>query len=544
MNDLLFVFFTILIVTVLIYVLYNMMASSEREPNKNAELQITSQGILEQITILKKQKKYNLVESLAEKYLAQKPSDDSVRSLLAKSLFEAKKVHAAIEQTKIVVKHQPLNYGMRIFLANCYLHVDKSTQAIEILQKVLEDDPANTIAMRDLAKAYLDTNQKQSSIKIYKQLEEFVENNQEKSKTKTTIAEIYVSLKDFNPAIKEYKEVLGIYPEDINSKKRLIELYKLTSNYDALIDLGNELLQSADSANALWTMTMIMDAYKEKRDYEKAMEFANLIKMHPLADEIVAKENIAKILFEEGNVSNSITLLKSLLEKDPNNVGINKYLAKAYEENKNFDLATGIYKKVLDIVPAKEIHNIQFELSNIYSNWAMYLFEQKNNDECFKHFIIALKYDSNNPDIYYRLGLVNQLIKNYNEAIVQYKKAIELDGANPQYYYAVAECYEEIDSIYDQKKALIECLKYSRTNSKIYYKLGIIYNIQNDTNNAISHMQQSVDLDNDFIDAKYRLALMLEHVGRLEEATDLYEQILLVEPDNEEVAINLKMLKS
>lgn len=544
-NDLFFVSFTIFTIIGLIYLLYKIMLSSEKNnDNKGPELQITSQGILDQLIILRKQKKYNIVESLAGKYLAQKPGDDSVRTILAKSLYDAGKTHAAIDQTKIILRRQPKNVNMQIFIANCYKDIDKPIQAIDVLENVIERDPSNAVAIKELAQVYLNTHQKKSAIKMFKKLEDFLESNNEKVKNKVIIADIYIDFNDYSSAIKEYKDILEIYPDEINGKKKLVELYKLNENYIPLLDLANEILETSEGTNALWAMKRLMETYKVMRNYEKAMELATLIKEHPMSNEIEASENIAKILFEAGNIHNCITLLNSLIVKDPSNIKLKKYLANAYEASKDFEMAVNVYKKIIDIIPAKDIEQSHFELSNLYSNWAMYLFEQNNTDECFKHFIVALKYYASNPDIYYKLGLVNQLIKNFNEAIIQYKKAIELDNDNPQYYYAIAECYEEIDSIYEEKKALIECLKYNQNNAKIYFKLGTIYNLQNDTNSAIFHMKKAIELDDNFIDAKYKLALILEHIGNIEEAVALYEQILLLNPSHEEVANNLKMLKS
>lgn len=543
MNDSIFIFVIVFITAGLIYFLYRIMLGAEKD-DKN-DLQITHAELMEQLNILLKQKKYNIVESLAKKYLEKKASDDGVRTVLTKAYHESKKIYEAIDHAKIIIKHQPDNFTMRIFLANCYLEVEKPMQSISIFQEILEEDPDNFIAIKELAKVYYDTNQKKSSIKMYTRLEEFLDSNQEKVRNKLKIAEIHIEFFDFDLAIKEYEQILEIYPEDISVKKRLIELYKKVSDYESLIELANEVLETSNNEeNSLWIMKMLMDTYRIMQNYEKALEYANLIKDHSLSNPIQSGENIAKILFEEGRLNECIELLKSLITEDPNNTGLKKELAKAYEKNQNFELAVNVYKKILDEANAEEIDKIHFEISNIYSNWAMYSFSQNENEDCFKHFSTALQYHAQNPDIYYQLGNVNQLIKNFNEAISQYKKAIELNPQNPDYYYATAECYEEIDCIYDQKKALAESLKHNPDNAKANYKLGIIYNLQNDNNSAITYLQKAIKLDENFVDAKRKLALIFEHMGDKDGAITLYEDILSIEPENEEILNNLKMINA
>lgn len=544
MNDSIFIFLTIFITTGLIYLLYIIMLGSGKT-KEDEELQITSQELIEQLNILRKQKKYNIVENLAKKYLEKRVRDDRVRTVFAKVLHETNRIYEAIDQIKIVLKHQPNNYTMMIFLANCYIDVEKPMKAIGIFQEVLEKDPENAIAIKGLAEVYFKTNQKKSAIKMYQKLEKFLESNQEKAKNKLTIAKIHIDFAEYDLAIKEYEKILELYPDDINVKKALIELYNRNSDYEQLIDLALELYSKyAENDIGLWAMEALMETYKNINNYEKAMEYANLIKLHPLANNVQSDENIAMILLEEGNFQESIEILIALIEKDPNNILLKKELALAYEKNNDFNQATDIYKKILDEASVSDINQIHLELSNLYSNWAMYDFSLTNNEECFKHFTTAIKYFAQNPDIYYRLGQVNSLIKNFNEAISQYKKAIELNPQNSEYYYVISECYREIDSIYEQRKYLLESLKYNFENAQVHYNLSLIYDIQNDKANAIIHINKAIELNPNFIEAKHKLALMLEHAGDKEGAAKVYEEILALEPENEVAINNLKMLSA
>lgn len=543
MSDYIFIFLTIFITTGLIYILYIIMLGSGK--SKEEELQITSQELIEQLNILRKQKKYNIVENLAKKYLEKKPKDDEVRTILTKVFHDTNRIYEAIDHTKIILKHKPNNYNMMIFLANCYIDVEKPMKAINIFQEVLEKDPDNAVAIKELAEVYFDTNQKKSAIKMYQKLEKFLESNQEKAKNKLTIAKIHIEFAEYDLAIKEYEQILELYPDDINVKKALIELYNKNSNYETLINLALELYNKyADNDIGLWAMEALMETYKNIKNYEKAMEYANLIKLHPLANNVQSGEHVAMILLEEGKFEESIELLKTLINEDSNNVTLKKELALAYEKNKNFNHACDIYKKILDEASANDVNQIHFELSNLYSNWAMYDFSQENNEECFKHFTTAIKYFDQNPEVYYRLGKVNYLIKNFNEAMAQYKKAIELNPQNSEYYYAISECYKEIDSIYEQRKYLLESLKYNFENAQVHYNLSLIYDIQSDKLNAIMHINKALELNPNFIDAKHKLAILLEHADDKEGAAKIYEEILTIEPNNEIAINNLKMLKA
>ena len=196
---------------------------------------------------------------------------------------------------------------------------------------------------------------------MYEKLENFIESNQEKAKNKLIIAKIHLEFGEYDLAIQEYEQILGLYPDDINVKKALIELYKRVTNYDALIKLALELNNAfADNEIGLWALETLMDTYKTIKNYEKALEYANLIKIHPLSNNVQSGENIALILLDEGKTNESIELFKSLLIEDPNNILLKKELAAAYEKNKDFNQATDIYKKILEDHYSKPVSEMFF----------------------------------------------------------------------------------------------------------------------------------------------------------------------------------------
>lgn len=546
MNNLFFVSIPIIIVTGLIYFLYKFMLGLDKTKNDN-DLQITSEEILEQLKILYKEKNYNIVVSLAKKYLEKKPNNVEIRTILTKALHHCKKTLEAIDQAQQIVRKHPQNTSMKIFLGNCYMELGRNSEAISTFEDILKSDAENVIAIKELAQIYFKTNQKKSSIKMYKKLEEYIYSNQEKCRIKTLLAQMYIEFEEYELAINEYNEILEIYPVNIETKKSLIELFKKTTNYTRLIEIATEIMEThSNDENDLWAIRTLSEAYLKMKDYEKALEYANLIKEHPLADKVLATENIAKILRENGQIDESIEVLASLIAErsNLNTIMLKKSLAQSYEAKQAFDAATNVYKEILDEAGAEDIKQIHFEMSNIYADWAMHLFNTDDTANCFKKFTIAIQYDSTNPKVYYNIGQVNQAIKNFNEAISQYKKAIELDNENPIYYMSTAECYEELNNVYEERKALAECAKYDKNNARVFYKLALLYEKQNDYINALLSIQKALEIDENFLDAKYKLALIYEHQGKKDEAIELYEDILKWDPEYGDAAINLKMLKT
>jgi tetratricopeptide (TPR) repeat protein len=538
------IFFSIFITTAMIYFLYKFLLGIS-DGQQDDDLQITERDLLEQLNILFREKKYYIIENLAGKYLERKFANDEVRIILARAFFESGKYYNAIEQARVILRHKPDDFEVKNFIVNCYLKVSKYLDAIIILKEVVDSDPSNVVAIKELANLYCETNQKISALKMYKKLETLILSNQEKVKIKTIIANLHIEFREFDAAIKVYQEILDLHPDDLSIKKNLCALYKLNLDFERQVETANEIYEVHRSEeDDIWALNFLVDTYYDNGNYDEALEYARLLETMPLADILEVKEKISKILIKIDKIDDSIELLKQLIEENPDNIDLKKLLASAYYEENNFEMAIGIYKKILDQADFKVASQINSKISELYSDWAIFLFNNDENEECFKKFNSALEYDSENSDIYYRLGQINMLIKNYNEAISQIKMSIDLNSENSNYYYALAECYEAIDNQYEQKNNLLKAVKYNteENNSQIYYKLALIFDSQNDTNNALNYLHKAIDINPKFVDAKYKLALILEYNGDKEGAIALYNEILSLDPGYTNAQDNLKML--
>lgn len=543
MNDSIVIFLTITLTTAIAYSIYKFMLGVEDHVSEK-DLQITSEDIVAQLTILLKQKKYKIVENLAKSYLKSKKNNFEVRRILAKNYLEMGSFEEALEEGKKLVKMNPKDTDIKIFLANCYKKLKEPQDAIKTYLEVLEDDFDNAWVMKNLAVLYLETNQKISAIKMYEKMVDFIDNQNEKIEIQIIIAELYTTMNDFNSAIAQYYRILDVYPDDVATKKALVEIYEMQENYDEMISMAQSIeTTTIDEKEVLWSLKKILTAYKALENYEAALDISYKIKENSLSDKIRIGDEIAQILVKLGKVDEGISLFEELIETLPDDKELNKNLAKAYVDKGQFETAVSIYKKLIEDANYYEVESLNKDLSTVYAEWGIHLFRQKDNDGCFKKFNTAIQCYSKNPDIFYRLGCVDVEIKNFKEGLANFKKAIELDDTVVKYYYAAADCYDAMDSLYDEKKYLSDSLKLDDKNSEVYYKLALIFQKQNDLNSAIINMEKAVSLNDDFVDAKFKLALLYEHMGKKEDAIILYEQILKVDPTNDAVINNLAMLE-
>lgn len=540
-NIVIVVIVTISIISV-IYLSYLLLSFSQ--PTNKRELQISLEDMLKQIEMLYRQRRYEIVENVALEYLKSDPNAIEIREYLAKACFSRDKIYDTISVCLQIVEKHPDNISMRILLAKCYKKINQFAKAINEYKLILDYDSENVIAIRELAEVYLSQNQKISALKMYKKLEQHANNNAELLRIKMILIDLNMDLEDYQKAFEELLEIKDIYPENIDINKRLIELHIKTNAFENAINLCKELLESTQDDNfSLWLLQTLVNIHYALKDYDTTIEYAEQMFEHPFSDKVSTRALIAKVYILKGDFQKGLEYLLILAENNPDNVEIRRLIAKSYHDEKKFEEAINTYKEILDLVPPREVALVHTDMSNVYVDWAMYLFEQEDYNACFKLFPLAIQYDEVNPNIYFQLGNVNMHIKSYNEAILQYNKAIELDPTKAECYIALSECYEVIENIYEEKNALLNAIKYDDKNEYAFYKLARLYGEQRDTENEITALRRVIQLNPEHIGARHQLALIYERQGQIYDAIDMYESIIKIEPENTMAKDNLKMLR-
>ena len=477
MSTNLFVFIVAIVSALsLIYLIYIVLLTSSEQPKKR-DLQITRKGIYEQAEILFQQKKYKLVKKIAKKYLAIKPEHTKLRILLAKTLFNDDTIYEAIKECIIILSKEEHNNEIRLLLARCYKKINQLSKAITELQEIVRTEPDNLVAIKELSDIYLETNQKVLAVKELKKLESLIDNNLEVAKIKRILADLYIEAENYPDAFDELNGILEIYPDDVETNKKLIELYMNVQNYSGAIANCEKMLESNDNNSlSLWLLNNLINLYYIMKDNEKTMFYAKKLLEHPFSDKVKIKTYIARILINTGKEKEGMDLLNDLSKSNANNIEIKRLMIDVYVNKKEFEPAVDLYKQILNIVNPEEVKDIHTEISNLYVAWAKYLLnEKKDINESFKTFSVAINYDNENPEVFYELGLANIQIKSYNEAIMQLKKALQINNKVPKYYMALSDCYEALGNSIEQKNSLLSAVKVDDTNTEAYYKLAVLF---------------------------------------------------------------------
>jgi tetratricopeptide (TPR) repeat protein len=103
---------------------------------------------------------------------------------------------------------------------------------------------------------------------------------------------------------------------------------------------------------------------------------------------------------------------------------------------------------------------------------------------------------------------------------------------------ARAERYDEAIRVFD------ELSKHEPKSADLALKLGEVYRFKGDVNAALDHYRRAMSLAPNSAGPVMRVALLLESLGRRDEAKPMYEQILRMDPSNVVALNNLAFIKA
>lgn len=535
-NNLIIILVAFIVAVAAIYVLYSIILF-QGGSSKGDDLQLTTKNVLDQVEVLFSKKEYALVELLASKYLDRVPGHTDVRLYLAKAYYEDKKYNQAIKHCEIILKKNNNNIDTHEVMGKCYIRKGWLNKAIQEFELIYEHRSTDKKVVRTLAELYRETEQLFMSISAYNALSDLMELEADMADIQSVIAELCEEVHDFPAAFEAYKRRLSVFPTDVETNKKLAELYIQINNYPVAIETLLFMLSFVEEPKTqLWIYENIIELYVEMGEYQKAIDYAEKMLDIQGSDKFKIRDNIAQLNIKLGNIQEGVLILEDLTLMSQNAYEITLELAKAYIENKEFQKALDKYKLLLDKASPREAKNINLLICELYIAWALDKQKEGLYEESDAMLYNSIQYNPINSEVYYCLAKNRFEQRNYSGAVDQINKALEYgkDSDNcSKYLILLADAHHNIGNFFEEKKALSDLLKHDNKNAEGLLRLGIMYAAQNDIKNAEESFKAALDNNPALIAAKYNLALVYENNNR-DRAKELYMEVLTEDPTNEE----------
>ncbi|MBQ4646585.1 MAG: tetratricopeptide repeat protein [Candidatus Gastranaerophilales bacterium] len=447
---------------------------------------------------------------IAKIYLTQKKNIIAVEFL--KEIVEKTNDCELLEEIKeiITTKIMPQNKyeanNLYEILGEINLKLGQKEEAFSALSKAIQINPKDIFLKYYLSGLLYENNEYDHALALY---DSILYENSKDNQIKTLKAKTLIKQGKFLEAQEIYQQILNDFPLSSQAKYGIYEIYKNSLN-------PSEILKKVYQQNKNYSPST-KDIYKFA-DFLKEMEDINGAQIFITYAQDIEEAKKQKILQEEQQKQ------KELIKKEE----IKKETTPKQTEQKKPEMAQKKEKK--ELKPKKEIEKnitkkeekkpqiakkeeIKKEIKENKPKQQQPKQKLENTLDIKKAKAEKEKAISKNPQKYQEL-----------EAIA--KKYLALEPKTAQNYIAAANTYKQLGELTTALYYYKEAMKLDPTNSDIYYNIGLTSFEQNNTKDAKTNLEKSINLDSENTKAKNLLSFVNQKIitHSINKAYALYEK--------------------
>lgn len=495
------------------------------------------------------------------------PNNVEVISTLGQLYTKNKQFQSAIVLYKKALKHMPHSSFLTAQLAFVYLkqgHFSKAltyfiqnltlnpydSNALEgigmiaeltgdlisaqhFYELALQNTPLDFSILNHLSLLYMDQKQYKKAFELYNRMSELKPNTIwiQQAIEKAKFGPVLDSIKNhenqhhYSEAIKQYLKLLGKHPEGLPIYLNLGQLYAQLHRFNDAIDIYQMGIKRTNLSSPFWIpmgnaylgIGQIGLAYEM---FEKAME-----QPETRAEALIGFGRIA-LLSEPPVVSEYF--FQNALNLDPYNMTALSYLSAIFMQQRKYDEAELLYKRILRMDPnavwAKEgleRAHIEPELDII-----RHLLAKDNTRKAVRIIEKLLKENPKNLYLYLELGRLYISLEEYDRAIALYRAGIAKNGDEISLKIALAFAYMADHRLTLARKTFLNAYSVVGDNADIFAGLGRISQLIGDEANAKRYYEIALRIDPENATALGYLIDLLYAQKRYEETHELYDELL------------------
>ncbi len=421
-------------------------------------------------------------------------SNENASVKLGEALIEAGKTDEAVSVLTRAVSDSPENLEAVELLSQALENADKNSlkPAIEALRQAVYSNSDNLSLIELLAKTIAKSGNIDEASKYLKDLvfETSEKDSLSASSFLVTLGDIYSDVNRTDEAIRSYKDALqlrGIGTQELATDderdfaflviNKMIETYKKAGRFDdaRLLIETSRVLFGNDDLTLDREYVQLLRASGNRDLALKAVRAARV--NSPFDYSLIRLE--AEILTDLGKVDEGVGLIKTLIEKKPENVAPSimyddfenyYYISKLYIQAKRNKEAVDAANLALSVAKRPERKQI--------GKMALATAQQSGGNfaEAEKLLLELLEETPGNPYALNNLGyLYLESGKKYEEALELISKAIKIDPRNPHFLDSLGWAYFKLGKFTEAEKYLAKALKLDPSSATIFEHLGDVY---------------------------------------------------------------------
>ncbi len=439
----------------------------------------------------------------------------------------------------------------------------KPDEGEKILRLAFQNNPKKYAFLRALALHFSLLRRRDDMVAVLQQIKSHVK---EFDQAYMVVGDFYMLLNDGDSAVKEYREGMAKDPKrKATYQKHIIEALMRQGKRNEAAEINSQILKENPEDNDAKGLeaSLLLD----KGDVNRALqELQAVVTRAP--DNFVARYNLGRAHAALGQFEQARQMFQKAIELRPDYVVARLALAQMQVSRGEYDAALKTAQAVLGI----DRGNINARLIESAA-----LMGQKKYGDSRTLLGEMLKANPSSPDVLFQLGVVDLAENKYKEAEDSFRRSYELNPANPRGLMGMVETQMAQNKTEEAMKMLgaesaknpnrldlqvqlgntaVRAGKYdlavqyfqkvldaldksSRARGDLYLRIGETYRRKGDLGNAITALQKAREIEPNNVIVLSTLALVLDGANRWNDANQVYEATIKLDPNNA-VALNNK----
>ena len=520
------------------------------------------------ITAFRNAERFEDAAAAYETLSEQNPDDFGIYRELGELYLQLEDEDKARTTYQRMIDRDPENAGTHLILAEIYAGNDWMEDAAAAYQKAISLAPSNLDYIEYFGEFYFRQGNREKAIETWN---EMVAADKGTAENYDRLAQL-LDTKNFNAeAIAVSRKAVELMPDVYRYREALATRLMESGDYDAAL---TEYTKAAEHApNAFFAEEMDdkrIELYRrqgvlveEIETLEAALEKPGLLGKHPIkntADSIAKQKRLAKMYLKLGNITYALEILLKAKALQPDNVGINRWLAEVYTKQGRRDDANAIYMHLTEIDSANA--------REYWTNIASAHLNAMDFDAATEAAKQVIAHSPRNPEGHQMLAEIAKKSGNYENAIDSLKQALRLRPEAIDTRTALAEtyklsgkprqslaqywrCWELSDSVNDK-------LAFVKPLSEAYYDLGRrgefeeklkqltksntsgvgpvialaeLYRMEGDLPSARFQLARALDKRREHPDLLTQLVKISIDLGDIQDALNYQERLVKAHPD-------------
>lgn len=495
-----------------------------------------------------------------------KPGEEGVLMQLARAHTALNELDVAEKlYQQIIDKNKTFQFAYSE-LYKLYIFERKLPEGEAILKKAFQNNPKQYGYLTTLALHYSLQGRRDDMVAVLGQIKSHAADFDQ---AYMVVGDFYLRVGDGDTAIREYKEGISKDPKRKSTyQKKMIEVYMRQGKKAEAADLNSQILKDDPNDNDAKGLaaTFLLD----RGDVARAItELQAVVTRSP--DNPVARYNLGRAHAARGEYEQARQQFSKAIELRPDYIMARLALAQLQVMRGEYDAALKTAEAVLTI----DRGSVNARLIESAALMGMRKFGDSRT-----LLDSMLKVNPNSPDVHFQMGLVDLAENKYKDAEDAFRRTYQLDPSKPRGLMGLVETAmaqnkpdqalemlrTEADKNpnnldlrlaigniavrsgkYDQaiaefNRVLNALDKNSKQRGDLYLRLGETYRRKGDDAGAVQVLQKAREILPDNMMIISTLALTLDHAGRWNEARQMYEAALKLDPNNGIAMNNLAFL--